>query len=189
MSTADAPPARFAAGDTLRFAFAPQGYSAADGWGLAFRLVGTGIVLTIGATASGSGFVAEASAAATGVLTVAAPGVPCTLYGYASKAGERFKVYEAACLVLPNPATATGDLRSGAAIALAAIDAVLANRATRDQQAYKVAGRELVRMTPAELLTLRNHFVREARREAEAAGLAVGRPRPKQVFVRFGART
>lgn len=184
----ETPPARFAAGDTVRFPFAPMDYPATAGWALAFRLVGTGIALTLPGTANGSGFTVEATAAATGGLTVAAPGVPCTLYGYATKTTERFKVYEAPCFVLPNPATATGDLRGQAAIALAAIDALLSGRASKDQQSYKINGRELVRMTVPDLLKLRDHFNREVARETAAAGLAVGRPTPRRIDVRFGSR-
>lgn len=188
MSVTDAPPARFAAGDTVRFPFAPADYPATAGWALAFRLVGPGIALSLTGTASGSGFTVEATAAATAALIVTAPGVRCTLYGYASKGAERFKVYEAPCLVLPNPATATGDLRSQAAIALEAIDALLAGRASKDQASYKINGRELVRMTPAELLALRGHFKTEADREAAAAALAAGQARPTRIEVRFGSR-
>lgn len=188
MSVTDAPPARFAAGDTVRFPFAPADYPATSGWSLAFRLVGPGIALALPGTASGSGFTVEATATATAALLVGGQGVQCTLYGYATRGAERFKVYEAPCLVLPNPATATGDLRSGAAIALAAIDAVLAGRASRDQQSYKINGRELVRMEVADLLRLRDHFRNEADREAAAAALSAGRPRASRIEVRFGSR-
>lgn len=186
MPTADAPPARFAAGDTLRWFASFADYPATDGWSLAYRLVGPGIGLAIPCTASGSGFIAEAAAASTGGLTVTAPGTPCTLFGYATKAAERWQVYQAPCLVLPNPATATGDLRGHAAKTLEAIEALLAGRATKDQQSYKIGERELSRIPIPELLALKDHYKAEAAREANAALLASGLGRPRVVVTRFG---
>ncbi len=187
MPTADAPPDRFAAGDTLRWRYSSADYPANDGWALSYRLVGAGIALTITASAEGTGFIAEASAAQTGGLSVPAAGVPCTLIGYVIKGTERWAVHRAGCLVQANPATATGDLRGHAAKVLDAINALLEGRATKDQQSYKIGERELTRIPIPELLQLRDYYKLETQREATAAALASGLGgRPRTVLTRFG---
>jgi hypothetical protein len=57
------------------------------------------------------------------------------------------------------------DIRSQAEIALEAIDAVLAKRATQDQQRYVINNRELWRSTPAELLQIRQFYANQVARE------------------------
>jgi hypothetical protein len=57
------------------------------------------------------------------------------------------------------------DVRTQSEVALDAINAVLANRATMDQQNYAIGGRSLSRMQVADLLALRQHYVREIKRE------------------------
>lgn len=188
MPTAATPPTRFAAGDTLRWSFASSDFPASAGWVLSYRLVGTGVALAIAATADGDAFIAEATATATAALSIAAPGVPCSLVGYVTKGAERFQVYGQPCYVLPNPATATGDLRGHAAVTLEAIEALLAGRATKDQESYKIADRELRRIPIPELLRLRDYYKAEAARDASAAAIASGNRPPSRVVTRFAAR-
>lgn len=189
MPTALTPPARIAAGDTVRFAFAHASFPASAGWAMAWRLVGPAIALAFTAAASETdpdGFVVSATATATAALTVAAAGVPCTLMGYASLSGERFEAYRGRCLLLPNPATITGDLRGHAARTLAALDALLEGRATKDQASYRIGDRELSRIPVPELLALRDYYRAEAAREAQAEALAGGSPgRPRMVVTRM----
>lgn len=90
--------------------------------------------------------------------------------------------------IMPNLAalSAGAETRSEARIALDAINAVLAKRATLDQERYRINNRELYRTPIAELLKLRAHYVELCRAEdAEAAG---GRKLfGKQVKIRMGA--
>ena len=53
------------------------------------------------------------------------------------------------------------DPRPHAQRTLAAIEAVIEGRASKDQQSYKINGRELVRTTIADLLTLREAYKKE----------------------------
>jgi hypothetical protein len=62
---------------------------------------------------------------------------------------------------------AGADVRSQAEIGLAAIEAVLAKRATQDQQRYVINNRELWRTTIAELLKLRQFYVNMVTRERQ----------------------
>lgn len=185
MPIASAPLTRAVAGDTWTWLWSSADYPASAGWVVAWRMVGPGVALNITTTASGDAHLATASAATTAGLTVPVAGVPCTLIGWATQGAERFEVYRAPCAVLPNPATITGDLRGHAARTLAAINALLEGRATKDQQSYKIGERELSRIPVNELLALRDYYRAEARREDEAAGLASGRPRARLVVTRM----
>lgn len=61
------------------------------------------------------------------------------------------------------------DGRTQNEIALEAINAVLAKKATRDQLRYVINNRELWRMRPADLLQLRAFYVTQVRRERQRA--------------------
>jgi hypothetical protein len=186
MATLDAPPLRATAGDTWSWRWASADYPASAGWANAWRLVGTGVALSVSAVAENDGFVAMASAADTAALTIGARGVPVTLIGWVSKAGERFQVYSGGLFILPNPATITGDLRGHATRTLAAIEAMLEGSASKDQRSIKIGDREIARIPIPELLSLKDYYAGEARREAEAAALASGRPRRRIVLTRMG---
>ncbi|BAO20603.1 hypothetical protein [Pseudomonas phage PPpW-3] len=72
--------------------------------------------------------------------------------------------------VLPDMAAAGDgfDGRSQAQIALEAINAVLAKRATMDQERYRINNRELYRTPIADLLMLRSRYAQEVARENAA---------------------
>jgi hypothetical protein len=180
------PPSRIVAGDTAKWRFSDPRYTPGDGWALSYRLSGAGVALTIASTASGSDFIVEATAAATAAVLVTGAGIDCTLSGFVTKGAERYTVFTGPVRLLPNPATATGDIRGPAALLLEAVEALIAGRATKDQASYKYNGRELVRLPMPELLALRDHAYREAQREAAANSVNSGRPRPRAVYVRFG---
>jgi hypothetical protein len=81
-------------------------------------------------------------------------------FRWVEKAGERQSLGSGSLTVQVNPATVAqgADIRSQAEAALDAINAVLANRATVDQQEMSIAGRSLKRMTVDELLKLRGYY-------------------------------
>lgn len=88
--------------------------------------------------------------------------------------------------ILTDP-TLGADPRSQAEIALAQIDQVLADRTSKDVQSYAIEGRNLVKMTVADLTALRRHFQRIVRGEQAAArgrGGALLNPRPLRVVIR-----
>lgn len=186
MAILDAPPGRVTAGDTWAWAWSRADYPASAGWTLSWRVLGAGVALNVTSAASGDRFVATASATATAALTVGARGLSCTLIGWVSLAGERFEIYRAPVFVAPNPATASGDVRGSAALALEAVDAMIAGRASKDQQSYRIGDRELSRIPIGELLQLRDHLAMEARRESDALLLASGRPRATMIYTRMG---
>lgn len=85
--------------------------------------------------------------------------------------------------ILPDLAgvSAPYDGRSQNEIALEAINAVLAKRATRDQQRYTINNRELWRTPMGELLQLRAFYTVQVRRERARASGCTGFGRPIQV--------
>lgn len=152
------------AGDTLDFTTSVTDYPAPV-WTLRYRLApasGAAIDLTSAAAGSDHRITANASATASWVV-----GTYSWTAWVENAGGERYTLARGRLEIKPASATlAAGvDTRSQAEIALAAIDAVLANRATVDQMEYSIAGRSLKRMTIDELLKLRSHYVDEVNKE------------------------
>lgn len=87
----------------------------------------------------------------------------------------------------PDPA-ATGaglDPRSHARKTLDAVEAVIENRATKDQQAYTIGGRSLQRMKVEELLMLRDRYRAEVAAEDVSERLANGKPGGQRLLARL----
>ena len=68
---------------------------------------------------------------------------------------------------------------------LAAIEAVLERRATKDQESYTIDGRSLSRTPISELLLLRNLYRREVQLEAQAENVAAGKANGRMILTRF----
>lgn len=95
-------------------------------------------------------------------------------YWYTLRATDGVEVVEVETgqvTITPDLANATTgfDGRSDAQIALEAINAVLAKRATLDQERYRINNRELYRTPIADLIKLRDMYRREVRHEQQAA--------------------
>ncbi len=91
-------------------------------------------------------------------------------YWYTVRATDGIDVQEVeqgSLTVLPDLSAAGEgfDGRSQALIALEAINAVLAKRATLDQERYRINNRELYRTSIADLLKLRNYYAEQVKRE------------------------
>ena len=150
------------AGDTLDFTDVVADYPATAAWVLKYRLVPrftapvqAPVELTA-TTVNTTDYRVQATPTATAAWT---PGT-YNWFRWVEKAGERQSLGSGSLTVQVNPATVAqgADIRSQAEAALDAINAVLANRATVDQQEMSIAGRSLKRMTVDELLKLREHF-------------------------------
>lgn len=173
-------------GNTWDWSVDADDYSAADGWALKLYLVPrftspvqTPIVLDSVAGTDGTSHRFQCTASQSGAYKAGQ-------YGFQTNAVKASEVYtldgtywSGEITLFPNPADLTqgADTRSEAEIALAAIDAVMANRATVDQQEYSIGDRMLKRMTVDELVKLRAHF--QARVNAQ-------RGRRNQIFLRWG---
>lgn len=152
------------AGDTLDFTTSVTDYPAPV-WTLRYRLApASGAAIDLTSVAAGSDHRITANASATASWVV---GTYSWTAWVENAGGERYTLARGRLEIKPASSTlAAGvDTRSQAEIALAAIDAVLANRATVDQMEYSIAGRSLKRMTIDELLKLRSHYVDEVNKE------------------------
>ena len=184
------------AGDTLDFLTTVQDYPPTDGWTLKYRLTPrfatptfAPIVLT--ATAVGGDYQIQASPATTATW----PAGSYTWARWVEKTGARQTLDESGQLeVRADPAaTAQGfDGRSHARKMLAAIIAVLENRASstqRDMVGFTIGSRSQQfdqADTKEKLLELKSQYEWLVFNEDNAAGIARGEPNQRIVRVRFG---
>lgn len=99
---------------------------------------------------------------------------PAGTYWYSMRATRGSEIVEVEAddvVVLPDLLSAPPgyDGRTDAQKALDAIEAVIANRATMDQERYRINNRELYRTPIKDLLMLRDRYREEVRREKDAA--------------------
>lgn len=175
------------AGDTLDFETTVTDYPATDGWTLKFRLVprvtGTPISITCTTASDGVSYRAQVAPATTAAYVAG----DYTWNSWVEKSGARQTVESGQVTILPDPAitTAPFDNRSHARKVLAAIEAVLEGRATKDQEEYTIKDRSLKRTPVADLLTLKMHYQREVAREDNEDRIKNGLGTKAQFRVRF----
>lgn len=132
-------------------------------------------------TATGDGDIHTFEAAA--ALTTTWPAGAYAVSIRATRAAEVVEVEAGEIEILADLAavSTTHDPRGHARLVLDAIEAVIENRATKDQQSYTIGGRSLQRTPLGDLLNLRAHYRREVARETKGRLKLVGRA----VKVRF----
>lgn len=175
-------------GDTLDFQTTVVDYPATDGWTLYFRLV---------PRVSGSPILLTAAAATDPATDYRVQVDPATTAAWA--AGEytwnsyvkigtsaRYSVESGQVTLLPDPAVTTApfDNRTHARIVLDAIEAVLENRATKDQQEYQIGDRMLKNVPMMELLQFRMQYKAEVRGE-EMADRIANKTGSNRILTRF----
>lgn len=176
------------AGDTLDFLDVVPDYPASAGWTLKYRLVPrfttpsqSPIMLT--ATTSGDDYRVQAAAGLT------FDWVPGAYYWarWVEQGAIRQSCGDGELTVLTDPAQAVQgyDARGHAQKVVDAIEAVLENRASKDQEEYTIEGRSLKRTPIAELLVLRDRYRAELARDDAVERIAAGLPNPSQIGVRF----
>ena len=157
----------------------------ASTWALSygFKAPGSGFRITAGT--DGDYFTVDINAATSSGF---APGA----YDWEARVTDGTGVYTVGSgrlEVLPNlfagDAGTPLDLRSRARRSLDAIEAVLEGRASIDQMSYQIAGRALSRTSIPDLLTLRDRFREDVRREDQAEQIAKGLGSGRGVYVRF----
>ncbi len=139
------------------------------------RLQGTGATeIEIAASESGSDYLVEVAAATTAAYT--AGDYQWQAYITRTSDSERATIGTGYVEAVANRDAATTDPRSHSKIVLDAVEAVLENRATKDQESYSIAGRSLARTSLSELLNLRDRYRAEYKAELDAANIAAGKP-------------
>lgn len=132
---------------------------------------------------------ADGAAHAVSVAAATTAGYTADEYSWvavASSGTESYEVDRGTLKLLPKySADAALDDRSHARKTLEAIEAVIENRATLDQQEYTIGSRSLKRMTIADLLALRDKYRGEVWAEEQAERVRNGQGSAKLV-VRLG---
>lgn len=131
---------------------------------------------SIVATADGTNYAISVAAATTAGYTAD----DYTWAAVVTSGSEAYEVDRGTCKVLPKyNADAALDDRSHARKMVEAIEALMENRATKDQMEYSIGNRMLKRMPIAELIKWRDYYradlYAETQKEAAANGKNVGR--------------
>jgi hypothetical protein len=160
-------------------------YLPSDGWDLAFYFRGVGDGFNVSATVENNIFQLNISADDTATLTVG----NYSWQGFVSKDDENICIAQGKILVKTGfvglEITDQIDNRSAIKIALDAIDALLANKATLDQQRYVIGNRQLDRIPIPDLLNLRKEYQKLYNQELRAEAAKNGK---FKVFTPYYAR-
>lgn len=166
-------PRRISAGDTLTFRRNYPDYPAGT-WALSLELVNASGKITIdgaSVTADGDEFVVLVAASTTASYTAG----DYHFRAYVTSGSTRYTVERGTLTIDPDFSGAAADRRSHAEKTLAAIEAVIEGRASKDQESYQIAGRSLTRTPLEALLKLKGHYeakvAKERRDERRRRGL------------------
>jgi len=160
-------PGSIRAGDTIRWRRELSDFPASDGWQLSYAFVGRTSAHSATAVADGDAFVVTLTASATAAWTAGAYRVQETV----AKGDERFTVATTSLQVLQDLAAvdASGaDTRTHARKVLDALEAWLESKAPV-AGSIEIAGRKISHYDITDLLTFRDRYRAEVRREEAAA--------------------
>jgi len=165
-------PTEFVAGYSIQWKTADNSdLTIADGWTLSYAIVTAGKNIDIQCTDNGDGYhLAEISAADSKLL----PSGQYHWQAYLTKATVRHPAGSGQLDVLKNFADLDGgyDARTYWRTVLDNVQAVIQERATKDQSSYTVNGRQLSRTPVADLLVLYNKAKFMVGNEEKEAGLS-----------------
>jgi hypothetical protein len=177
-------PKSFTLGESLEWERDYTDYKTSDGWAVTAKFRASGSTgFDIAASGENSIWTFSALPAATASLTAGV--FYCQVW--ATRTNEA-KIIETAAVVASAPFGATSvnfDGRSQYQKILQAIDALVAGKATLDQQAYQIGNRRLDRIPIPDLLALRSQYAKLYNREKRAAALKKGAGFAAPVRVRF----
>jgi len=173
---AESEPSEFVAGDRIAWKksnlgidYAPATYSLS----YSARLENNADTeITITANESGSDYIVEIAAAVTKLYRSGT--YHWQAYITRSSDNERVTVDSGTFKVLPDRANSNLDPRNHIRIVLDNIEAVIQNRATKDQESYSIQGRSLARTPIADLIALRSQYKAELVREERAERIKNG---------------
>jgi hypothetical protein len=173
------------AGVNLKFSVTLEDYDNST-YTLSYVLINSDNKYTFDATAETGttyGYEVEVSSSQTSLWTSGT----YTLYGYVSdSSGNKYEVACKTVEIKPDVISATTlDNRSHAKKVLDAIEAVMENRASIDQQAYVLNGLRLDRTPLEDLIKLRDRYKKEYENEIAAQKMLSGENTGRRVLVRF----
>lgn len=180
--TAQTEPLEFIAGDTIIWEKSLSDYPADDSWVLSYAIRdNSGHNYPVTAAASGDKHLVTITAATSAAYV---PGT-YSWQSYVTKSTVRHSVASGSLNILPNFATATGDLRSNAKRILDAVEAVLEGQATTAQQEYTIQGRSLKKIPIADLIVLRDKYASIYQSELAAERIKNGLAPKNKILVRL----
>lgn len=154
----------------------------ASAWTLTYYFKSPTAQFNVAATASGEAFAVD-------VLPETSAAIAAGIYewrAYVSISGDRREVDRGVLTVDVNFASsAIIDTRSHARKVLAAVEAVIEGRATKDQESYSINGRSLTRTPIDQLLQLRKTYLAHVQAEDAAARRQAGQKSGNTINVRF----
>lgn len=178
-------PKTFIQGETLKWKRSFSDYPAGDGWVLVYYFRGAGSGFDAAATVDGNDYLVTVPTATTSACAVG----DYEWQAWFSKDGEKHLADSGRVAVKAGlnslETSATFDGRSEAEKTLTAIRAMLANKATLDQQSYVIGNRQLNRIPIADLLMLEKRYVMIVSRERQAARIKKGGKFFKTVHIRM----
>jgi len=181
------PPKKIIAADAYAWRVA-QGVWPPATWGLEYDFVSAGDRVNVVAVDEGAGtWLVDLDAAATASLT---PSIDYEVFEYVTDGTDSRTLRRWRIPVLPDPRSASSgaDYRSQARSMLEAIQALLAGKALKgDQLAYSIAGRQLTRYTPEELVKWEKVYIHRVRVEDRQAAIERGESPGNIIQIRFGA--
>jgi hypothetical protein len=147
-------------GDSLSWTESDSNYPASDGWNIYYVLVNASKRITFNSAADGDDHDFDITAATTAAWT---PG-QYTYQRYVSDGTDRVTLTRGSVEIKPDFTTAS-DQRSDSQKKLDAIEAIIENRASLDQQSYTIAGRSITRLDIKDLLYFRDYYAAKVRKE------------------------
>lgn len=180
--TATAEPQTIIAGDTAQWEISVADYPATDGWTLVYTLINKTSKITFNATAQGADYLVN-------LLPSTTAGYGAGAYSFQAaveKTGARHTVRTGDITIKPSFAgQTTYDARSHARKVLDAIEAVIENRATKDQAEYAIGDRSLKRIPHADLYKLRSQYKALVAQEEMLDNRESGRPSRRRSLIRM----
>lgn len=185
LTTPTTEPIAIQAGDTIQWQRTVPGYSAADGWVLAYRFINADANIGVSSTAQGDDHLVSISAA----TSAAYPPGDYTWTAHVTRGADRYTIGQGRTTVRPDlAAQVTGfDARGPAQKALEDLRAALLRWLSTNGhvQEYEIAGRRMRFASADDLRSRISIAEREAAREAAAQRLAAGQPAGRRIQVRF----
>ncbi len=173
-------PTSLRAGETLTFSRSLPDYSAASGWSITYYFTGVNGQFSFTSANSGGAHLVTVAASATALYLAG------DYYGsgIVSDGTTKVEVYSGKLTVKPDLSTAAPgqDLRSQNRRILDNVNAALEGKATHDILNSDVEGTKIERLTPEQLLKLRDRYAQLVAAEEAAEQ---GRPTRKNILIRF----
>ena len=163
-------PAKIRAGDTLKFTDTVTDYPAVDGWTLHYIFSNASHTATF--SVSGTEYAFVVAAADTAKWNAGSYQWAAYVDGVSS---QRFTVGSGRVELLPNIVNGPTDQRAHVEKVIAAIEAVLENKASKDIESVTINGQWVKRMSPEHLLAWRATYKAELRTLIRAEQIANGK--------------